>query len=317
MAKFKNPVDQVKLHEVNYATDKTVSYSQYSIWKKCPYQWYLAYAKGLQVYKSSIHTVFGTAMHEAFQEYLRIMYDVSGKKADEFDVEGFFKERFMETYKIQLKQNKDQHFSSPAEMKEFYEDGLAIMEYFKKNRNKYLKVRGWKLIGIEIPIIEPLQNKNNMYMKGFIDFVLYDEKWDKYYIYDIKTSTRGWTNREKKDETKLQQILLYKQYFSDLYKIDIDKIEVEFLIVRRKIWESTDFVIGRVQEFKPAAGKIKMKKANDSFKMFLDECFDSDGTFMLDKEYVKNVSKESCTWCPFNDTPHCDKNLPKKSFFGS
>lgn len=315
MAKFSNPVHKTVLHEVNYAIDKTVSYSQYSVWSKCPYQWYLAYAKGLQVYKSSIHTVFGTAMHEALQEYLRIMYDVSGKKADEFEIESFFKERFMETYKIQLKQNKDQHFSSPAEMKEFYEDGLAIMEYFKKNRNKYFKVRGWKLIGIEIPIIEPLHNKQNMYMKGFIDFVLYDEKYDKYYIYDIKTSTRGWTNKEKKDETKVQQILLYKQYFSDLYKIDIDKIEVEFLIVRRKIWESQDFNIGRIQEFKPAAGKIKMKKANTSFQTFLDECFSKDGAFLLDKEYTKNVCKESCTWCPFSDTEFCDKNLPKKSFF--
>ena len=110
-------------------------------------------------------------------------------------------------------------------------------------------------------------------MKGFIDFILYDEKYDRYYIFDIKTSTRGWSAKEKKDDIKINQILLYKQYFSDLYKIDIDKVEVEFLVVRRKVWDSEDFVIGRVQEFKPAAGKIKMKKANTSFQSFLDECF--------------------------------------------
>ena len=315
MAKFKNPVNKIKLHEINYAIDKTVSYSQYSIWRKCPYQWYLNYVKGEAVYTPTIHTVFGTSMHEAMQKYIDMIYNVSGKKADEFDIELFFKERFTENYKSELDINKKTHFSSPGEMKEFYEDGLAILSYFKKNRAKYLGIRQWKLIGIEVPIIEPIPNKQNMYMKGFIDFILYDEKYDRYYIFDIKTSTRGWSAKEKKDDIKINQILLYKQYFSDLYKIDIDKVEVEFLVVRRKVWDSEDFVIGRVQEFKPAAGKIKMKKANTSFQSFLDECFNSDGTF-VQKDYPKIVSKDTCRWCPYNNLPNlCNKNIEQKQFF--
>ena len=76
MAKFKNPVNKIKLHEINYAIDKTVSYSQYSIWRKCPYQWYLNYVKGEAVYTPTIHTVFGTSMHEAMQKYIDMIYNI-------------------------------------------------------------------------------------------------------------------------------------------------------------------------------------------------------------------------------------------------
>ena len=70
MAKFKNPVNKIKLHEINYAIDKTVSYSQYSIWRKCPYQWYLNYVKGEAVYTPTIHTVFGTSNNTALTDAL-------------------------------------------------------------------------------------------------------------------------------------------------------------------------------------------------------------------------------------------------------
>ena len=43
---------------------------------------------------------------------------------------------------------------------------------------------------------------------------MYNENTETFTIYDIKTSTRGWGDREKKDEIKQFQILLYKIYFS-------------------------------------------------------------------------------------------------------
>ena len=32
--------------EINYKTDKVVSFSQYSTYKSCPHKWYLEYVKG-------------------------------------------------------------------------------------------------------------------------------------------------------------------------------------------------------------------------------------------------------------------------------
>jgi len=143
---------------------------------------------------------------------------------------------------------------------------------------------------------------------------VYDESEDKYYIYDFKTSTRGWSEKEKKNQTKLQQILLYKKYFSKLYNIDIDKINVEFIVVKRKIWDNPDFNIPRLQGVAPAAGKIKMKQAEDDFQEFLNECFTPDGNYIF-KEYPKTVSDKSCKWCPYSNNGMCDKGQKKVEIF--
>ena len=96
---------------------------------------------------------------------------------------------------------------------------------------------------------------------------------------------------------------------SKQYNIDVDKIEVEFFILKRKIWENDAFAIPYITEFKPASGKIKRKQAAEKFNMFLTECFDNEGKHVI-KEYSKIVGKDSCTYCPFNSNKElCDKNV--------
>jgi len=294
------------LKEIDYKYQSTVSYSQYSMWRRCPHQWFLAYAKGLAPYQASIHTVFGTAVHETIQHYLKVMYEQSGAAADREDIVGMFNECFRNTYKGEFEKMK-QHFSNPDEMREFYEDGVNILEWFKKHRTQFFTTRNVVLLGIEMPLMVEL--KKNLFLKGFIDFVLYDKDLDKIYIYDIKTSRSGWNDKAKKDDIKLAQILLYKEYFAKQYNIDVEKIEVEFFILKRKIWDSEDFVIPYITRFKPASGKIKRKQASEKFNMFLDECFDNESKHIF-KDYIKLVGKDSCTYCPFNNNKElCDKNV--------
>jgi hypothetical protein len=292
--------------EVDYRYQSTVSYSQYSMWRRCPHQWELAYLKGLSPYTASIHTIFGTAVHETMQHYLKIMYEQSGAAADREDIVALFNERFKSIYKSEFEKTK-QHFSNPDEMREFYEDGVNILEWFKKHRSQFFTTRNVVLLGIEIPLMVGLSK--NLFLKGYIDFILYDKDLDKIYIYDIKTSRSGWNDKAKKDDIKLAQILLYKEYFAKQYNIDIDKIEVEFFILKRKIWENDSFTIPYISSFKPPSGKIKRKQAADKFNTFLTECFDNEGK-MINKDHPKIVSKESCTYCPFNNNKElCDKNV--------
>jgi hypothetical protein len=77
---------------VNYAYQKSVSYSQYSIYKQCQYQWYLNYIKKLKIFKPSVHLTFGTSFHETMQDWLKVMFEESAKKADEMDLAGLLKE---------------------------------------------------------------------------------------------------------------------------------------------------------------------------------------------------------------------------------
>ena len=84
---------------------------------------------------------------------------------------------------------------------------------------------------------------NNIIYKGYIDLILYHEPTNKFYIYDIKTSTNGWRAKDKKDETKQMQLVLYKKFFNEQFGIPLENIEVEFFIVRRKVWDSPDFLL--------------------------------------------------------------------------
>jgi len=233
------------------------------------------------------------------------MYEESGAAADKMDLEALFQERFREVYANEYK-SAGAHFTNAEEMGEFFDDGLAMLGWIKKNRNKLFTIRKMRLLGIELPLI--LKIANNIYYKAFIDFALYDEDLNKVYIYDIKTSTRGWSDKEKKDEDKIAQVLLYKEYFAKQFGIEVDSIEVEFFIVKRKIWEQSEYPIPRVQNFKPASGKNKRSQAAERFKEFIEDCFDEVGKPQI-KSYLKNIGEKSCKWCPYNNNQElCNKN---------
>ena len=283
--------------------NKTVSFSQYQVYKNCPHQWYLNYVKKLQPFKPSIHLIFGTAFHETLQNYLQVMFDKSATEADKIHLPTYFKTKLMELYKANAHAG---HFSTPEELSEFYEDAIAILDFFKSKRKLFFSKKNCELVGIEIPITGPIvEGYDKVTMKGFIDLVIYHKDLDKYVIYDIKTSTRGWSDYEKKDQVKVNQILLYKKFFSNLKGIPEDKIDVQFFIVRRKINENLEFAPKRVQEFKPANGTKKVNDAFADIQNFVKDAFTVEGEYQ-EKKYPKNTDK--CKFCPYIDKPElCNK----------
>lgn len=292
---------------INWAYQKAVSYSQYSIYKQCEYQWYLTYIKKESSFKPSIYLVYGTAMHETIQTYLQTMYDKSGKAADELDLDKILEDRIVANYKEAIAENKDGHFSTKEELKEFLADGQATLDWFKKNRARYFSRKTSELVGIEIPILYPvIEDIPNVLMNGSIDFIIYEKSLDKYTIYDIKTSTKGWSDYEKKDQTKINQILLYKRFYSKALNIPEEKIDVMFFIVKRKVYNHPDYPTYRVQEFVPANGKKKVQDAIDDLSKFIRECFTPEAKYKTERSYSKNIS--SCKFCPYTDRPDlCDK----------
>ena len=52
---------EIKKHTpkvIDYSENNSVSYSQFSMYKTCPYKWALTYKDKNKTYKPSIHTVF-------------------------------------------------------------------------------------------------------------------------------------------------------------------------------------------------------------------------------------------------------------------
>ena len=301
---------------VNYAYQKNISYSQMSIYRGCQHRWKLQYKDKVRRFTSSIHTVFGTAMHEVIQHYLDVMYETSGAEADRIDIEELFREKYIGEYQKQYKSNKESHFSNAEEMREFFEDGLGILSWFKKKKSGYFSKRGYSLVGCEIPIvIAPNKMLNNVLYMGYLDVVMYHEPTETFKIIDIKTSTRGWRDQDKKNEDKQFQLLLYKQYFSEQYGIPLDKIEVEFFILKRKVldWDDEKLMSPhqayRVQTFTPPSGKIKLGRAKKAINDFISECFNSSGK-IKEKDYPKQVSAWNCRFCPYKvDKEHCGEGI--------
>lgn len=283
---------------------KHVSFSQYQIYKSCQHQWYLSYVKGLQPFRPSIHTVFGTAFHETIQNYLKVMYEESATAADNIHLPTYLKTRLIELYK---EQSTEGHFSNAEELNEFYEDGVAILDFFKRKRKLFFSRKNTELVGIEIPILNPVVEGFDIVLKGFIDLVIYDKVLDKYTIYDIKTSTRGWSDYEKKDQVKVNQILFYKKLFSILKNVPEEKIDVQFFIVRRKINENAEYPASRIQEFIPANGTRRLNESFSDLQNFVTTVFTSKGEY-VERSYPKNPTK--CRFCPYNDNEElCDKKV--------
>ena len=147
---------------------------------------------------------------------------------------------------------------------------------------------------------------------GYLDIVLYNETLETFKIIDIKTSTKGWNKWAKKDESKQFQLILYKHFFSKQYNIPIENIDIEFFIVRRKIYVDGDYPQKRVQQFYPASGKVKLNKAKNNLNEFISKAFNLDGSYK-DTIFPAKPSKWNCTFCPYKtNTELCDavgKNL--------
>jgi len=283
--------------------ERKISYSQFSMYSKCPKQWELAYVQNLREFRQSIHTLFGTAFHETLQEYLTVMYEQSAKKADELDVNGMLLNKMADAYAHAVKE-MGEHFSNKFELNEFYNDGVLILDYLKKNRSKYFSARHEELVGIEVPIYHQADDDNSsVMMMGFLDIVIRDKRTDRIKIIDIKTSTQGWNKYQKADKLKASQLVLYKEYFAQQFGFDVDKIDILYLIVKRKLIEGAMFPQKRVQEFVPASGKPTRNKLKSSLNNWIGSSFDKDGNYNVNKTYpaVAGKNKKNCKYCEFAD----------------
>ena len=281
-----------------------ISYSQISMYSECPLHWKLNYVDKLSIRESNIHLIFGSAMHEVLQTYLNIMYMDSVKNADILDLNKLLRDKLIEQFK-QAEEEDGKPPCTKEELMEFFDDGILIIDFFKKRRGEYFSKRDWELIGCEIPIEVDL--KNNIKMVGYIDVVMRHIPTDSIKIIDIKTSTMGWNKWMKKDENKTQQLLLYKQFYSKQYDHPIERIEVEYFIVKRKLWENAMFPQKRVQKFSPASGTVSMNKVAKKLTTFMSEAFTESGDHKNDM--VATPSKKACRFCEFNQTEYCSKGV--------
>lgn len=285
-----------------------VSFSQFSMWSTCPQQYKLSYIDELSTGGSNIHAIFGTAMHETLQEYLEKCLRISKSQADKLiNLKETLKHKMREQY-LKESNNGELEICSKEELVEFLDDGNVLLDWFQKSKNfnKFFSLKHDELVAIEQPINTKIADKVNFL--GFIDLIIKDRVTGKYKIIDFKTSTRGWSDYQKKDPIKNAQILLYKKFYAEMLGISIDMIDVEFIILKRKVQVREDIPTHRISRHIPANGKVSVNKAWSNFKEFVDSVFDNEGKYRVDIEYTKKPSK-LCEWCEFLERGLCDGKI--------
>ena len=280
---------------------KSISHSQFTAYNECNLKWKLRYIDKLSLSGGNIHTLFGSAMHTVLQEYLTTMYNKSIVEAEKLKLDVMLKEQMIKEFNTIRARWK----IIPCEQKdmvEFYQDGVEIIKHFRKHRNKYFMKKNYELVGVEVPIFMNIQE--GVQLKSFLDVVIRNKVSGRITIIDLKTATRGWWDYQKKDFYKKSQLLMYKQFYSDKFDVSLDKIDVYFLILKRKIAKKSDFPISRLQKFEPAHGKPSVNKTMKAFHEFRELIFDSKGEYRTDRDYAAKPGS-ACKFCEFYDTEHC------------
>jgi hypothetical protein len=272
---------------------KTVSYSQYAKWFKCPHQWELDYIKGLKTFEANLNLTYGNAIHETLQHYVKTLYTEGMLKATTLGLRDYFIDHFVQ----ECTDNKI--VFTQDEMQEFVEDGVEFIKEFMTAavRLQHFPPDKYEFLGVEDELNMDLTN-NTQYW-GYIDLVLKEKATGRIKIFDFKTSRMAWTASQMEDLSKTSQLVLYKALYSRKHNVPVSQIDVEFMILKRKLYPNSKFRQTRIQVFKPESNQKEVTRVIDHFTQFITESFKPDGTYNTDIKYPKipGKNKTNCKYC--------------------
>lgn len=287
-----------------------ISYSQISLFHTCPWAWKLRYVDKVSEDSGNIYTLFGSAIHTVIQAYLTKYFTkgVTIKEVDSMKLDVMLLEEMKkELVELRKSVSNPDTVTSKEEMMQFFREGVAILDYIKQKKSLYFSKKFEKLVAIEFPLLVETDSHMNLMFLGFIDLIIAEPERNKIRIIDIKTSTKGWHTSKKSDFLTSAQLLLYKKYYAKRLNVSEENIDIEFFIVKRQLYENSEYPQKRIQIHKPAAGKVNLKKAEKLVAQFA-EMFDENGKVDLTKKFIK-MGGSACKWCEFCEKEqYCPKN---------
>lgn len=285
--------EQVKTPITKSAKKKVVSFSQYQKFYKCPMSWKLDYIDNLKKFEHNLTLTFGNAIHEAIQKYVEILYTKGMLKATTLNIKEIFLNYMVEEI------HKHNIPYSEEELNEFMMDGYELLTEFMTAavRLKHFPPDKYEFLGVEDELNMPLDH--NVEYWGYIDLVLKERETGRIKIFDFKTARMGWNKYQQDDDSKTAQLVLYKTLYSKKHNVPLSHIDVEFFILKRKLYEDSPFRQTRIQIFTPDAHAGECTRVMDNFNKFITECFTPDGQYNIERKYLKipGKNKANCKWC--------------------
>lgn len=285
------------MEEIQENKKKRVSFSQYAMYLRCPNAWKLNYLEGKRIFDANLNTCFGTAIHFTIQTYIEKLYKESPEVADSLNLHKIFQDKFLEELNTAKTKNPNLKYTDD-DYTEFLFNGEDILKAFlnTSTRIKHFPSNKYEFIGTELPL--DAEMKNNVDFIAFVDLILKEKATGKIKIYDFKTSFLGWKT-EKDDPAKYEQVLIYKAVYSKKFKVPLNMIDVEFFILKRKLYENVSFPQSHIQLFTPSHNSPSIASAINGFSKFVSECFNEDGSFNIKGNYPKipGPRKKNCSYC--------------------
>lgn len=242
-------------------------------WLKCGHAYKLYTIDGISE-PGSEETIFGTLLHDAIQKVL-----VKELPADKAAL--LFARKWNTFYKIfkkKCKMDKGKH-------QLLLDSGVGHVHSIEERLKK--KYGNYKVIAIEHPLESSLEGFNQKF-KGFIDIVLDCDGQIK--LLDFKTSSSIFFFKEYQDKFKDYQLVFYKHFFAKEKSLDIDKIDLAFVILEKTTKEKNFEIIDI------PCGQRKI----DNAMGYLNKALKSINSGI----FLKN--RTSCEkFCSYKDTIHC------------
>lgn len=250
-----NVTDPEVKKEKNY-----VSFSEYSLFRSCPYKWYAAY-----ILKEKTPTneflVFGKALHATIEQIVK---------------EQPSKILYTKLFEKHLVENSNGILLDTYFGKGMARDAGALidkLDYFRRFAQwSPIRSEDGKIISLEEEMFEPatMIGDKPLFFKGFIDYSAKHVSKDKYLVMDWKTGLKPW-NLEKKvgtldfgsyssklsdkaqltpDESKdleiktfFGQTVLYKHFYAQKHDIDKSKIDIGYCVMTRQPVEVQEYFV--------------------------------------------------------------------------
>lgn len=262
---------------------KHISYSTFSTYCKCPKLWKAMYVDKIVPYRTNIYFIFGTVIHESIQEWLRKHLRTNIPCGlDEIHLD--FKNRFVIEYKKQSECTEN--ITDKQTFLQFLQQGTDILTEIHKKSEEIFNKNTMLLGGIETLLYQELIY-SKVRFKGLIDLVLFDKNTGNFNLVDIKTSTKGWDDKQKNDKHALKQLALYKVFFSKQFKIHPNNIDLTYIILNRTAKQD------KIEVFRPQIDMNFLKHTYKLLKEFVVETVDDQG------EFIQKERNCTCVlgWC--------------------
>lgn len=292
----------------NLPTNKQhISYSELAEWLNCSFFHKLKHIDKISLDKPSIHTEFGSTIHDALENFLNTREPITDETVEKAKIQFF--ESMNKLKEIDEKLYKEE------EVLEFSESIGPLL----KQVPEWLETEfpGWQPVAAEWALYEAIEKQKDKYFKGFIDCIIKvpvkqrkaanknspmrlseltgdtetTEPEFQTIVLDWKTTAWGWTADKKRDFQKQLQLVLYKHFWCKINNLDLKQVKTGFVLLKR-----TPKKDGLRCEFVPVSvGPKTEEKALEIVQNMINQ--------LQQRRFVKNRS--SCMYCVYSGTKHC------------